>query len=37
MSKDGEAYWKSLDWSWVVEWISEMIEKWKSEGLTVIS
>ena len=34
MNKEEEEYWKSLDWSWINEWIDGMIEKWKSKGLT---
>jgi len=34
MSKDDETHWETLDWSWIVEWIDGMIEKWKSKGLT---
>ena len=34
MSKEEEEYWKSLDWSWINEWIDGMIEKWKEQGYT---
>lgn len=34
MSKDDKTHWEALDWSWVVEWIGGMIEKWKSKGLS---
>ena len=34
MSKEDEGYWEPLDWSWTIEWIRGMIEKWKLKGLT---
>ena len=34
MSKDDETHWKTLDWSWIVEWIEGMVKNMESKGYT---